>query len=143
MLFRNCAGGVVFFRDKVLLLKNEKGEWVLAKGVIRNGNLSRDVALSRVWEEAGVKAEIISSVGETCYEFFSLTRQRPVCNVITWYLMKAEDDQCSLNEELDFTDVGFFEISEAFDKISYNQDRSLISLSYEKYKQLVMEEIMV
>ncbi|HHT62421.1 MAG TPA: NUDIX hydrolase, partial [Clostridia bacterium] len=37
MLFRQCAGGIVFFNDKVLLLQNEKNEWVFPKGVIRNG----------------------------------------------------------------------------------------------------------
>ena len=37
MLRRNCAGGVVFFDDKVFILKNDKGEWVLPKGVIRKG----------------------------------------------------------------------------------------------------------
>lgn len=143
MLFRNCAGGVVFFEDKVLLLKNEKDEWVLPKGVIRNGYLSKDVALNRVKEEAGVKADVISSVGETCYEFFSLTRQRPVCNEITWYLMTTGNDSCSVNRKLGFKDGGFYSISEALDMITYSQDRSLVSLSYRKYKELVSNEIMV
>lgn len=143
MLFRNCSGGVVFFEDKVLLLKNEKDEWVLPKGVVRNGNLSRDVALSRVKEEAGVEAEIVSCVGETCYEFFSLTRQRPVCNEITWYLMSTSDEFCKLNEELEFKDVGFYHMDEALNIITYNQDRALVSLSYKKYKTLVAQEIMV
>ncbi|TCO80088.1 NUDIX hydrolase [Marinisporobacter balticus] len=143
MLFRNCSGGVVFFDDKILLLKNEKDEWVLPKGVIRNGSLSRDVALSRVKEESGVEAEIISCVGETCYEFFSLTRQRPVCNEITWYLMRALDESCSLNEALGFKDVGFYDMDEALNMITYNQDRSLVGLSYKKYKKIVAQEIMV
>ncbi len=143
MLFRNCAGGVVFYEDKVLILKNEKDEWVLPKGVIRNGNLSRDVALNRVSEEAGVNAEIISSVGETCYEFFSLTRQKPVCNEITWYLMKTDDDNCQLKKELGFKDIGFYPIEEALEKITYNQDRALVSLSHRKYKELVGMELMV
>ncbi|MBS3995655.1 MAG: NUDIX hydrolase [Alkaliphilus sp.] len=142
MLFRNCAGGVVFYEDKILILKNEKNEWVLPKGVIRNGSLSRDVALNRVKEEAGVDAEIISSVGETCYEFFSLTRQKPVCNEITWYLMKAPEEKFELKTELGFKEVGFFHIDEALEKITYNQDRSLVSLSFKKYKELVNVKIM-
>ena len=31
MIFRNCAGGVVFYANQVFLLKNEKNEWVLPK----------------------------------------------------------------------------------------------------------------
>lgn len=143
MLFRSCAGGVVFFEDKVLILQNEKNEWVLPKGAIRNGYLSRDVALSRVIEETGIKPEIISTIGETCYEFYSISRQKPVCNEITWYLMTASDDQCKLSKELGFKDVGFFPVDEALDKITYSQDRSLVSLSYKKYKELSKKEMMI
>ena len=101
------------------------------------------MALNRVKEEAGVNAEIISSVGETCYEFFSLTRQKPVCNEINWYLMKATEEKYQLNKELGFKDIGFFDIEEALEKITYNQDRSLVNLSYKKYKELVNMELMV
>ena len=87
MLFRSCAGGLVFCEDSVLILKNEKDEWVLPKGVIRTGDYAREVALRRVKAEAGVEAEILSSIGETNYEFYSITRKRPVCNQVTWYLL--------------------------------------------------------
>ncbi|MFT9497111.1 NUDIX hydrolase [Anaerosolibacter sp.] len=143
MLFRNCAGGVVFFEDKVLLLKNEKGEWVLPKGVIRNGNLSRDTALNRVKEEAGIHAEIISPIGETCYEFYSISRQKPVCNEITWYMMTATSDLCSVNEALGFKEAVFYPIYEAIERITYSQDKSLVSLSYRKYKDLIGNELVV
>ena len=143
MLFRNCAGGVVFLENKVLLLKNEKDEWVLPKGIIRNDDLSKDIAISRVKKETNIEAEVISSIGETCYEFFSVTRQKPVCNEIVWYLMRALDDDCKLNEALDFKKVGFFELSEAMNMITYSQDKSLVYLSYKKYKDLVLSEMMV
>ncbi len=74
MLVRNCAGGIVFHGDRVLVLKNDKGEWVFPKGVIRSGDYPDDVAIARVQLEAGVKAHIISSAGRTNYEFFSVSR---------------------------------------------------------------------
>lgn len=138
MLMRNCAGGVVFNDDKVFLLKNEKGEWVLPKGVIRNGNLATEVALRRVKEETGIDAEIISTAGETCYEFFSISRQCPVCNQITWYIMRALDDKYRVNKEEGFTDGGYFPVDEAIRKITYSQDKSLVGLSYKKYKDLLL-----
>ena len=48
MIVRNCAGGVVFHNEKVFILKNEKGEWVLPKGKIRNDSLPTETALKRV-----------------------------------------------------------------------------------------------
>ena len=69
MLIRNCAGGVVFYEDEVFLLLNDKGEWVLPKGLIREGAYSQDVALQRVKAEAGIDAAVVEVAGETHYEF--------------------------------------------------------------------------
>jgi 8-oxo-dGTP pyrophosphatase MutT (NUDIX family) len=139
MLFRNCAGGVVFNKEKVLILKNEKGEWVLPKGVIRRGNIPVEIAKDRVKEEAGVNAEVVSPAGETSYEFYSISRQKPVCNQITWFIMKADSEDACVNKDKGFTLGGFFPIEEAIEKITYSQDKSLVSLSYKKYKELCSE----
>ena len=53
MLIRNCSGGLVFYKDTVLLLKNEKHEWVFPKGVIRSVERPDEVATERVAYEAG------------------------------------------------------------------------------------------
>nr|WP_122011657.1 NUDIX hydrolase [Maliibacterium massiliense] len=135
MRVRVCAGGVVFFEGKVLILKNEKSEWVLPKGVIRKDDLSRDVALRRVKIEAGVDAQIISTAGETSYEFYSMTRRQPVYNQITWYIMEAPSDACRYAAEENFQDGGFFPFEEAMDKITYSQDKALVASAYKKYKQ--------
>ena len=145
MLTRVCSGGVVFFEDQVLILKNEKSEWVLPKGVIRPGRLAQEIAIERVKLEAGVNARIVSCVGETCYEFYSVTRQRPVCNQITWFLMEAVTETCTPNTDLNFSDGGFYPIEEAMEKITYSQDKSLVRMSYKRYLDYYKEkdEVMV
>jgi 8-oxo-dGTP pyrophosphatase MutT (NUDIX family) len=137
MLVRNCSGGIVFSGDKVLLLQNDKHEWVFPKGVIRTDDFAEEVAVKRVQVEAGVTARILSSAGRTNYEFYSISRQRPVCNKIIWYIMAAEQAAATPNEALDFRDGGFFPIEEALEKVTYSQDKSLLMLSYQKYKELV------
>ncbi|HIS93985.1 MAG TPA: NUDIX hydrolase [Candidatus Alectryocaccomicrobium excrementavium] len=136
MIVRNCAGGVVFWGDQVFLLKNDKGEWVLPKGVIREKRMPAEVALERVKTEAGVSAQIVSTAGDTNYEFYSLTRRQPVCNRIHWYVMRAENDKYRIAFELGFTDGDFFPIEQAMETITYSQDRSLVSVAYQKYKEL-------
>jgi 8-oxo-dGTP pyrophosphatase MutT (NUDIX family) len=136
MLVRNCAGGVVFSGEKVFLLKNEKGEWVLPKGIIKNGDYADEVAKRRVKEETGIDAEIVSPAGNTNYEFFSVTRQRPVCNKITWYIMNSLNDSYEVNKEENFKDGGYFTIEEALEKVTYSQDRALINCSFSKYSKL-------
>ena len=127
MLVRECAGGIVFYQDRVLLLKNEKGEWVLPKGKIRNNMLSADVAKERVLVEAGVEASIVVPAGESSYEFYSITRKSPVFNKVTWYIMEAKSDAFRINEELQYTDGGFFTIDDAMERITYSQDKGLVS----------------
>ena len=140
MLVRQCAGGVVFYKDKAFLLKNDKGEWVLPKGVIRNGKISSEVAVSRVRYEGGVDAKIIHSVGETNYEFFSNSRRCPVRNQVKWFLMEALSDSYSYNKMEGFTDGGFFPIDEALDMITYSQDKALVNLAYKQYQSFLEEE---
>lgn len=136
MLVRNCAGGVVFCGNKVFLLKNEKGEWIFPKGVIRNGELPSEVAVRRVKEEADIAAEIISTAGQTNYEFFSVTRQKPVCNKITWYIMQSNNIYFKINEDEKFTNGGYFDIEDAMKLVTYSQDRALLNLSFRRFKDL-------
>lgn len=141
MIVRNCSGGVVFNGDKVLILKNDKDEWVLPKGKIRNGSLPTETAISRVKYETGVDANIVSTAGETSYEFFSLSRKQEVYNRIIWYVMESMDDNYKVNKEEGFKDGGFYPVDEAIDMVTYSQDKSLVSLSYKKYLEFKDYEI--
>lgn len=132
MLFRNCAGGIVFYGDKVFLLKNEKQEWVFPKGLIREGATPREVAQTRVKVEAGIDTEVVCPAGHTCYEFYSVTRQKPVCNEISWFVLKAKSDSYAVCTDQGFTDGGWFEKEEALEMVTYSKDRKLLLSAYEK-----------
>ena len=133
MIIRNCAGGVVFKDDKVLILKNEKNEWVLPKGKIQNNSIPPETAVERVQYEAGVDGRIVSSAGETAYEFFSITRNTAVSNKIIWFIMESENEEFNINKEEGFSEGGFYPIEEAIELVTYSQDKSLVSLSYKRF----------
>ncbi|MCT4509676.1 MAG: NUDIX hydrolase [Tepidibacter sp.] len=139
MLFRNCAGGIVFYGNKVLILKNDKNEWVLPKGIIKGNNMPNKVAIDRVKDECGVESKILSTAGQTNYEFYSISRKTPVCNEIVWYVMESSDIKCDINKDLGFIDGGFYKIKDALELITYSQDKSIVNLSYKKYKHLKKE----
>jgi len=107
MLVRNCSGGIVFFEDSVLLMCNEKYEWCFPKGVIRSVEKPEDIAIGRVYAEAGIHAAILSPAGRTNYEFYSVSRQKPVCNKIIWYVMKALDTRVFPSASEHFSDGCF------------------------------------
>ncbi len=137
MLMRNCAGGVVFKGESVFLLKNEKNEWVLPKGVKRGNKTDADVALERVRIETGLQNPvIISPAGETNYEFYSVTRKIPVYNEIVWFVMTCDDEEYCVSAEDGFQDGGFYPIEKALEMVTYSQDKSLVYLSYKRYKEM-------
>jgi len=135
MLFRRCAGGILFDGDKVLILQNNKNEWVLPKGIIRDNASAGEVALNRVKKETGIDGSIVGAAGETSYEFYSFSRQQPVCNQISWFLMEPLHDNVNISKEDGFKDGGFFPIEDAIERITYSQDKSLVRVSYEKIKK--------
>lgn len=132
MLLRDCAGGVVFFDDKVFLILNEKNEWVLPKGLIKGGENPQDAAVRRVFEETGITGSVIEQAGRTYYEFYSVTRQVPVCNRIAWYIMQTSNDQFSITETEKYSEGGFYSINDALNMITYSQDKSLVMQSYKR-----------
>jgi ADP-ribose pyrophosphatase YjhB (NUDIX family) len=136
MIVRHCAGGVVFYGNKVLLLRNDKGEWVLPKGKISENELATQTAINKVKEEASVNANILGTAGETVYEFFSRSRQSKVCNAIIWYVMESKDTEYEINKEKGFLDGGFFKIKDALNILTHNNDKSIVEISFQRYKNL-------
>ena len=122
---RNCAGGVVFAGDDVFLLKNDKGEWIMPKGVIRDRRNAREVALYRVEAEAGIQAEIIAPVGRTSYDFYSQSRRKEVSNRIQWYLMRGSR-RYRIAFEQGFLDGDYYPFDVAVRLLTHEQDREIL-----------------
>ena len=139
MIVRQCAGGVVFYANKVLLIKNDRGEWTLPKGKIHQGELTHSSAVLRIKEETGIDASILETAGNTMYEFFSRSRQQDVCNAITWYIMQSKNCNYTLKDE--FTDGGFYKVKDAIDMLTNSQEKSLVDISYKKYKEIKRSSI--
>ncbi len=137
MLIRNCTGGIVFAGDKVLMIENDKHEWAFPKGVIRVNQEITEVVVRRVKLETDVDAKVLAPCGKTHYEFYSITRRKPVHNNISWFIMKADEDvKPTANKEENILSAKFFDIQVAMDKVTYSQDKSLLLMAYQKYKEL-------
>ena len=136
MVIRNCAGGVVFNGDDVLLIENDKHEWAFPKGVVRPGNKMIDVALERIKIECGVDASILVPCGKTHYEFYSVTRRKPVHNNVSWFIMKASSKEVAPNSGEDILSAKFIPVTEALETVTYSQDRTLLMMAYQRYKEI-------
>lgn len=135
MILRRCAGGIVFYANKVLLVKNDKGEWTIPKGKISDSDIASEVAPQKVKEEVEVDAKVLDMAGDTMYEFYSRSRHQKVCNAIMWYIMESDNTNYSINDE-GITDAGFFKVKDALDMLAHNKEKSLVDISYRKFKDL-------
>lgn len=135
MILRRCAGGIVFYANKVLIVKNDKGEWTIPKGKISENDIASEVAPQKVKEEVEVEAKVLDMAGDTMYEFYSKTRQQKVCNAIMWYIMESYNTDYNINDE-DILEAGFFKVKDALNMLSHNKEKSLVEISYRKFKDL-------
>ena len=96
MIVRNCSGGIVFIGDKVLIVCNDKEEWGFPKGAVKtDSDLSlSDFARGRVKVETDVDAKVIAPCGKTNYEYYSISRRKPVHNNISWFVMVSGSEEC-------------------------------------------------
>jgi 8-oxo-dGTP pyrophosphatase MutT (NUDIX family) len=87
MILDDCAGGLVFWKNKLVILQRFNGVWLFPKGHIDPGETSEQAAVREVKEECGLTAEIIATLGETsyCFRENGMDHQKKV----QWYLMKA------------------------------------------------------
>ncbi len=141
MIIRNCSGGIVFTGDKVLIVCNDKQEWGFPKGAVKtSSNLSlSEFAKSRVKTETDVDAKVIAPCGKTNYEFYSISRRKPVHNNISWFVMKTESEECKAFPDSGTVECRFVEIAKALDEITYSQDKSLLMMAYQKYRESIKD----
>lgn len=135
MLIRNCAGGLVFQDDRVLLTRDEKGIWGFPKGIVKSGEPPSEAALKKVRNATGIKAQIVSPLGHTNYDVFSVTKKEPMCDKTTWYIMRSLDRSQKKHDD-SVTCGGFFNVDEALEIIKQSQDRALLRFFHSKYKNL-------
>ena len=137
MIVRNCSGGIVFYEDKVLLVCNDKHEWGFPKGTYKSykeTSLS-DFAKNRIKIETSVEAKVIAPCGKTNYEFYSVSRRKPVHNNISWFVMETKSEDCEAVPDTGTIDCRFVDINKALDEITYSQDKSLLMMAYQKYRE--------
>ena len=82
---------------------------------------------------------IVALAGRTSCEF-TFYLEKPVANRIIWYLMVSDSDHVIANKTQGIVEAKFFPINEALEKVTYSQDKSLLTLAIQKLKE-INEEI--
>lgn len=87
------AGGVVYKKEngllQILLIEDRYGKWTLAKGKQEAGETIKETALREVWEETGIKGEIVKPLQTVHYQYTHPASGEIVDKEVHYYLIQA------------------------------------------------------
>lgn len=137
VLHEISAGGVVFRINKeikILLLKNQKGLWVLPKGKIDKGENLEETALREIREETGLSdLKIIKSLGKEHYFYRAYAREKNLISKIVYYFsVENKKGNPVPQKEEGFVEACWFDCNLALKKIAYKASRKIIKRAIEK-----------
>ncbi|MCH4888972.1 NUDIX hydrolase [Acidaminobacter sp. JC074] len=129
------AGGIVYYKDKILMLRKKNGDWVLPKGRIENGETLEETAIREVKEETNVDAIILDYIGITSYSFSNFwTDYQMINKTVSWYLMEAKSFDLEPLMEEGFVKAAFIESSKVVKMAKYDDERKVIRKALEAIK---------
>ena len=138
MIEATSCGGVVIFRNKVLVLyknyKNRYEGWVLPKGTVEPGESYEQTALREVKEETGVSAKIVEYLGKSQYSFSAYTEI--VEKEVHWYLMLSDSYYSKPQQEEFFLDSGYSKFYEAYHLLKFANEKMMLQKAFNKYNEL-------
>lgn len=120
------AGGVVVFCNTILLLRKFNGDWVLPKGRVEKNEDIRDTALREVFEESGVKGEIVKYLGMAHYTYKNLKENETVYKTVHWYLMKTNSMESNPQKKEGFVEARFIHVDKSTKIVRYSDERKII-----------------
>ncbi|TSC90259.1 MAG: AP4A hydrolase [Microgenomates group bacterium Gr01-1014_5] len=137
------AGGAVFRKNHNLrewLLIKPKGtkRWQLPKGKIDRGEKSADTAIREIFEETGVRAQILEKIEDIKYFFVQDTEK--IFKVVVFYLMKSTDGKDTKIEkqwEDEIEEAVWVLEEEALKKLSFKSEKEVLEKGIGRVSQVV------
>jgi 8-oxo-dGTP pyrophosphatase MutT (NUDIX family) len=123
------AGGIIVWRDRIVLRRTDRGEWVFPKGWIDPGETAEQTAVREVLEETGVRAEIARLAGSAPYEADGEVR------TVAYYLMRVTDSpEWAEHAGVDAASVPYDEVA---DMLTFDNNRHLWKQVYNEVHRMI------
>jgi len=128
-----AAGGIVLSENKILLVKNKKGDssadsvswWGYPKGHLEEGEKPYEAAVREVYEETGFEVKIVNNkpVAESRYE---IERSGEVLQKTVWFyeMEVVEPFKNEPDDEID--EIALVDFESALDLLTHDEDRKIL-----------------
>lgn len=122
-MFRKSPSGI-----EVLLLRHERGNWMLPKGTTEAGESDQQVALREVTEETGIRnVRPVADLGEERYEFYWRPHATLYDKTVHYYLLEwLGGEEPTPQREEGFVAAEWVPIEEALRRIRYRETREIL-----------------
>ncbi len=129
------AGGVVFNDGNILTLKKFRGDWVLPKGRMEQGETFEDTALREVFEEAGIEGQVLDYIGYLKYNYQRANGLR-ISKTVHFYLMEAIGSlQTKPLRKEGFCKASFIDPELAVEKLKHGAEKNMVLKAMEIYQE--------
>ena len=137
-----AAGGIVLSENKILLVKNKKGDssadseswWGYPKGHLEEGEKPSEAAVREVYEETGFEVKIVNNkpVAESRYE---IERSGVILQKTVWFyeMEVVEPFKNEPDDEID--EIALVDFESALNLLTHEEDRKILKYVFNKWKE--------
>jgi len=122
-----AAGGIVVRYDRrghvevACVYREARGDWTFPKGKLDDGESFEEAALREVYEETGMRCEILRFAGTTNY-----THRKGKPKIVAYYLMSVTEGAFIPNDEVD--ELVWVPLEKVRGNLTWERDQELFDI---------------
>ncbi|WP_320046080.1 NUDIX domain-containing protein [uncultured Ilyobacter sp.] len=138
MIWEKSCGGIIVFseegQEKFLVIKQLSGYYGFPKGHMEGNETEEETALREVYEEVGLKVNIIEGFRET----LDYRINKNIMKEAVFFLMISDEKNVTLdkNEVLEYE---WLDYKETWQKITFEEEKEAFLRAYEYLKEVKNE----
>ena len=104
------------------IYREARGDWTFPKGKLDAGETFEEAALREVFEETGMRCEIVRFVGATNY-----THRKGRPKIVAYYLMSVREGEFAPNDEVD--ELVWVPLAKVRGNLTWERDQELFDIA--------------